>query len=125
MCTPTSSHATSHTYFPHQVTLTFCTYLLATHPDVEEKVRQEFERVLGPPGSPITLEQVKECRYTKWVLQETLRLFPPVPGDGFETTAETVLPGNYRVPQGVRVRACVLFVAVSTPPRRRGRMCVG
>ena len=85
-----------------QITLTFCLYELATHPDVERKVLDEFDRVLGP--NPPTLSTVRECRYTKQVIQETLRMYPPVPIDGYEAQTDDVLPGGFPIPKGQCVR---------------------
>ena len=65
------------------------------------KVRAEFKAIIG--DGPVTLDKIRECRYTKRVLQETLRLFPPVPGDGYEATRDEVLPGGYLVPKSQRV----------------------
>ena len=98
-----------------QVTLSFCVYLLSLHPDVEAKVLAEFEEVVGD-AEVMTLDLVRQCRYTKQVLHETLRLFPPVPGDGYEATRDEVLPGNLSVAKGQRVR-------VKLRLRRRGGVC--
>lgn len=49
--------------------------LLARHPDVQERVAEEAERVLG--AGPATLADYRELTFTKAVFDETLRLYPP------------------------------------------------
>ncbi|KAG8690868.1 hypothetical protein FRC09_011805 [Ceratobasidium sp. 395] len=58
--------------------LTFTTYLLTQHPDVLSKLRAEVLEHVGPNAAP-TYEQLKGMKYMRAVLNETLRLFPPVP----------------------------------------------
>ncbi|MBS2017005.1 MAG: cytochrome P450, partial [Deltaproteobacteria bacterium] len=50
-------------------------HLLSKHPEIERRVREEAERVLGDRDA--TLEDVKNLVYTKMVLEEALRLYPP------------------------------------------------
>ena len=56
--------------------LSWTFYLLANHPDVTEKVREEINRVLGLKNLP-TVETLRELTYTTQVIQETMRLYPP------------------------------------------------
>jgi cytochrome P450 len=49
--------------------------LLARHPEIEQRVREEAVRVLGD-RDPV-LEDVRSLEYTRLVLEEALRLFPP------------------------------------------------
>lgn len=58
------------------LTLAWCLYLLSQNPDVAEKVRAEAEAVCGD-GEP-NWEQAQSLVYTKRVIQETMRLYPPV-----------------------------------------------
>ncbi|KAI5983159.1 cytochrome P450 monooxygenase CYP63 [Pisolithus marmoratus] len=57
--------------------LTYVTYFLALHPDVAKKLRQEVAHVCG--DQPPTYENIRKMKYMKAVIDETLRLFPPVP----------------------------------------------
>jgi len=50
-------------------------YLLAEHPDVRAKLRQELHTVLA--GRPPTLMDVPNLIYTEWVLNEAMRLYSP------------------------------------------------
>ncbi|KAF8307690.1 cytochrome P450 monooxygenase pc-1 [Clavulina sp. PMI_390] len=49
-----------------------------THPEVLSTAREEILQVIGPSASP-TYEKLRELKYLRAVLNETLRLFPPVP----------------------------------------------
>lgn len=55
-------------------TLTWAFAMLAQHPDVFAKVREEADRVLG--DRPPTAEDVTKLEYTAQVVKETLRLYP-------------------------------------------------
>jgi cytochrome P450 len=55
--------------------LTWTWYLLAQHPEVERRLHQEIDAVLG--GRAPELADVPELRYTEMILSEALRLYPP------------------------------------------------
>ena len=55
--------------------LSWTFHLLSKHPEVERRVRDEAERVLGD-RDPV-LEDVKALEYARMVLEEALRLYPP------------------------------------------------
>ena len=55
--------------------LTWTWYLLATHPAVEYRLHQELERVLG--GRAPTAADLAHLPYTRAVLSESMRLYPP------------------------------------------------
>jgi len=57
-------------------TLAWVWYLLAHHADVEERLLREFQTVL--PSGDITIDALGDLAYTQQVLEETLRLYPPV-----------------------------------------------
>ncbi|KAG8176933.1 hypothetical protein JTE90_018716 [Oedothorax gibbosus] len=59
------------------VTLSFASYLLALHPDSQDRVRQEVDRALADNGGKVTYEAIKDMKYLDDVISETLRLYPP------------------------------------------------
>ncbi|TFK26990.1 cytochrome P450 monooxygenase pc-1 [Coprinopsis marcescibilis] len=69
-------------------TLTFCMYLLSQHPHVYERLRKEILDRVGPNRRP-TFEDLKDLKYLRAVLNETLRLFPIVPFNIRESINET------------------------------------
>jgi cytochrome P450 len=58
------------------VTLAWAFYLLGSHPDVELKMHAEIDAVLG--GRTPTLEDLPKLKYTKMIVDETMRLYPGV-----------------------------------------------
>ncbi|WP_298219768.1 cytochrome P450 [Halothiobacillus sp.] len=58
-------------------TLAWVWYLLDHNPRVSAKLREELDRVLG--DRPPSFEDVQHLHYTRAILEETLRLYPPVP----------------------------------------------
>ena len=58
------------------VALTWTWFLLAQHPAVEHRLHQELAEVLG--GRIPTIGDLPRLAYTRMVVDETLRLYPPV-----------------------------------------------
>lgn len=56
--------------------LTWCFHLLSDHPDVEETLHEELRRVLS--GRAPIPDDLPHLPYTRMVLDETLRLYPPI-----------------------------------------------
>jgi cytochrome P450 len=59
------------------IALTWTFYLLSLHPEVEQRVKREIAGVTG--GAPLLPEQVEMLPYTLQVIQEAMRLYPPLP----------------------------------------------
>ncbi len=57
--------------------LTWTWYLLAQHPECERKLHDELDTVLA--GRLPAVSDVPRLPYTRMVLEESMRLFPPVP----------------------------------------------
>jgi len=57
--------------------LTWTFYLLSLHPEIEERVVQEIEAVTQ--GSALREEHVEALSYTRQVILEAMRLYPPAP----------------------------------------------
>lgn len=56
--------------------LTWTLYLLAKHPTVTDKLREELESVTN--GKPLQFDDLPNLNYTKAVINESLRVRPPV-----------------------------------------------
>ncbi|MEM6966354.1 MAG: cytochrome P450 [Bacteroidota bacterium] len=50
-------------------------YLLSQHPEAVEKIKKEYETVIG--DRPIDFSDFRKLTYTKQVINESMRLFPP------------------------------------------------
>ena len=75
--------------------LSWTLYLLATHPDVEERLCEHLEASLH--GAPAETEELARLSYLKQVVQEAMRLYPPVWGYVRRAERETEL-GGYVLP---------------------------
>ncbi len=76
-------------------TLTWAFYLLAQNPAVEAKLHAELDRVLA--GRAPTLDDLPRLPFTRQVVDETLRMYPPA----FAITRASLGPdviGGYRLP---------------------------
>jgi cytochrome P450 len=82
------------------LTLTYTLYLLSQNPEVEAKLVEELNTVLG--GRLPGLEDVPKLTYTDWVVREGMRLYPPAWAIGRETTKEFDLHG-YRIRKGAQI----------------------
>jgi len=75
--------------------LTWCWYHIARNPDVEAKLHEELDRVLGARAP--TAADIPNLPYTEMVFAETMRLCPPVYLMARESLAEHSL-GGYTFP---------------------------
>ncbi|XP_049285220.1 probable cytochrome P450 6a14 isoform X2 [Anopheles funestus] len=60
-------------------TLAFALFELAHNPDIQERVRAEVLEKLKLHDNQITYDALKEMTYLDQVINETLRMYPPVP----------------------------------------------
>jgi cytochrome P450 len=75
-------------------------YVLARHPSVESTLHAELASVLG--GREPDLADLPRLAYVRMVVDETLRMYPPVPFVSKDARADDVVCG-YRVPAGAMV----------------------
>jgi len=79
------------------IALTWTWMLLSQHPDARRKVRDEARTVLG--GRAPGVGELASLRYGHMVLQESMRLYPPVWTVG-RHARQTVRFGEFDVPKG-------------------------
>jgi cytochrome P450 len=75
--------------------LTWTWYLLSKHPVVARTMEDEVDRVLA--GRPPTLADLPKLTYTRQVLEESMRLYPPAWMIARSVIAEDEI-GGYRIP---------------------------
>jgi cytochrome P450 len=80
--------------------LSWAWYLLAQHPDVEEKLHAELDGVLG--GRSPSASDLPKLPYTDKVIRETLRLYPPA-WRVFRRTEQPFQVGDYLLPAGSNI----------------------
>lgn len=76
--------------------LTWAFYLLSTHPEVERKLAHEVATALQ--GKAPTLADLPKLPYTKQVMEEAMRLYPPAWAIGRQTIEDDEI-GGYRIPK--------------------------
>ncbi len=83
--------------------LTWSWYLLARHPEVETRLHAEVDEVLG--GRSPAFEDLRKLVYTRQVVSEAMRLFPPVWAVSRQAVEEVTL-GPYHFPRGATLMVC-------------------
>ncbi|WP_225846837.1 cytochrome P450 [Streptomyces sp. HPF1205] len=75
--------------------LAWALYLIATHPEIEERLHAEVDEVLA--GGPLTFAHLPELKLADRVISEALRLYTPTWLGSRIVTADTDL-GGYELP---------------------------
>jgi enediyne biosynthesis protein E7 len=83
--------------------LTWIFYLISQHPEVEQRLVDEITTVLA--GKTPTLADIPKLAYTKWVIQESMRLYPPIWIIERRVIAQDTI-GGYTLPAGSAVVIC-------------------
>nr|QST15052.1 CYP361A1 protein [Diaphanosoma celebensis] len=83
--------------------LTYCSYLLATHPDIQDRVYQELDDTFQN-DSEIDYDRVSQLTYLDQVFCEALRMFPPVVMFVTREAAQDTQIGQYHIPAGTNVQ---------------------
>jgi cytochrome P450 / NADPH-cytochrome P450 reductase len=85
--------------------LSFALHHLMKNPAVLQLARAEAAAVFGEDPDPRpAFEDVARLRYTRQILEETLRLWPTAPGFLREARHDTMLGGRYPVRRGQAIR---------------------
>lgn len=83
--------------------LSWTWYLLSRHPDFARRLQTEVRTVLGE--RPPSMEDLAQLKLTRAIIEESMRLFPPVWAFERRALADDVL-GGYHVPKGALVGVC-------------------
>ncbi|KAG0729176.1 Cytochrome P450 3A40 [Chionoecetes opilio] len=85
-------------------TVTYMSYLLAVHPEVQERVYQEMCDVLQDSPEELTYEQVHSLKYLDQVFCETLRLYPPAVDFVSRESSQDIQLGDLFIPKNVMIQ---------------------
>jgi cytochrome P450 len=83
--------------------LTWTFYLLSQYPNVERKLHDEIELVLG--NRIPTADDIPKLQYTEMVLRESMRIYPPVWTMGRRVENDYSV-GEYTIPVGSSILMC-------------------
>ncbi len=78
-------------------TLTWAFYLLSKHPEIERRLYEEVDGALN--GRLLTLEDLPNLPYARMIIEETMRLYPPIWAFPRDATVDDEI-GGYHVPKG-------------------------
>ena len=82
------------------ITGAWLAYILATRPDVEEKLLAEIDGITGgDPDYDLQYDDLAALTYTTKVIKETLRIYPPLPVTIRRSLKDGML-GRYRIRKG-------------------------
>ncbi|KAK4295179.1 hypothetical protein Pmani_032235 [Petrolisthes manimaculis] len=85
-------------------TLLWGIYLLASNPDIQRKVQEELDQVVGREHTP-TLQHIDSLPYTTATIYEVQRMADLIPFSVPHETTENATIGDYNIPKGT----CVMF----------------
>jgi cytochrome P450 len=77
--------------------MSWTSYLLGRYPHVQERVQAEVDEVCA--GGRVTYDKLPELEYTRRVVKESLRLYPPVWALGRRTVEEVEIGGHLLPPR--------------------------
>jgi len=80
----------------------FTTYLLAKHPDIQEKARQEVRSVLNG-REQLTADDIPKLEYLHCVLKESFRIYTIIPGLPRLCTEDFMLMGKIFIPKNTTI----------------------
>ncbi|XP_064601464.1 cytochrome P450 4F2-like [Liolophura sinensis] len=83
-------------------------YALAKYPDMQDKVRQEVDELLGD-REYLEWNDLPNLKYTSIFLKEVLRMYPPVPSVSRQTTKPCVIDG-VTIPPGMIIHLAIMLV---------------
>jgi cytochrome P450 len=96
--------------------MAWAAYLLCKHPEIQTRLRAELHSEIPnllDPSSQITSADIDRLPYLNAVLNETMRVFPPVPLTLREAACDTTIQGSF-VPRGTTVVICPWAINTST-----------
>ncbi|MBA2662936.1 MAG: cytochrome P450 [Bradymonadaceae bacterium] len=80
--------------------VSYAWYLLTRHPESAQRLHEEVDAVLGDRSAGV--DDVASLEYTKAVILETMRLYPPAWIIGREASRDVII-GDWLIPKGAQV----------------------
>ncbi|GIX80587.1 probable cytochrome P450 4d20 [Caerostris extrusa] len=103
------------------VTVKWALFLVGLYPEVQEKIHQELDSVLGADSKgPLSVADLNELKYLECVLKESNRLYPPA-----GAVARKFLKTSAFVATKYPREHTLLWHLLGAQRRRRPRDCIG
>ncbi|GFR08846.1 cytochrome P450 4V2 [Trichonephila clavata] len=91
-------------------TMTWALYLIGLHPDVQEKIHEELDRIFGSDvDQHVTESDLNDLKYLDCVLKETQRIYSAAPIIGREIKEDANICG-YPIPKGSTCAILLYFL---------------
>ncbi|XP_061401503.1 cytochrome P450 6a9-like [Musca vetustissima] len=100
-------------YETFSTTVGFALFELARHQEIQNRLRQEIMEVWEKYEKDFTYESIKEMSYLQQIIQETLRLYIPVPALNRKCLEDYPVPGHdekYLIKKGMNVIIPVMAI---------------
>ena len=81
------------------MSLTWACLMLATDPEIQRELGDEVSAAIG--DAPVTLDDLERMPLLGWIVDETLRLFPPTPNLFFRRSSAPATLAGHELPAGV------------------------
>jgi len=83
--------------------LAFTTLMLARNPDIQERLYEEINKIIPEDEENITYDQIFDIEYLEQVLNESLRMYPPVISFVLRRAVRTTNVGGYEIPKNTNI----------------------
>uniref|UniRef100_A0A914DS23 Cytochrome P450 n=1 Tax=Acrobeloides nanus TaxID=290746 RepID=A0A914DS23_9BILA len=83
-------------------------YILAKHPEIQTKLREEIFHVCGDKEE-LDYEDLRGCHYMYQIICETLRMYPPAVRTNREADSELVINGIH-IPKGCQIAVPIYLI---------------
>ncbi|KAK3919360.1 Cytochrome P450 4V2 [Frankliniella fusca] len=80
--------------------MSFFMVLIATNPDVQDKIVKELDDVFGGSDRPVEASDLSHLNYLECVIKETLRMYPPLFAFSRNVKKDVPLPSGHVLPEG-------------------------
>ncbi|CRK91124.1 CLUMA_CG004812, isoform A [Clunio marinus] len=84
-------------------TMVFCLHLLAHHQDIQDQARESIKKNLAKYDGVWCFDAIMEMEFIEQIIEETLRLFPPVSDIHRWTSRDYKLPNGFVIPKEIAV----------------------
>nr|CAH0113244.1 unnamed protein product [Daphnia galeata] len=99
---PTSADVDDNGQDTTAAAVSWCLYLIGSHPEVQESLSEELNRVFGTSDRAMTMTDILQLKYLECCIKEALRLYPSVAMYG-RTLSEDATIHGYVIPAGSTV----------------------